>query len=184
MKKNLFFTVLAALCMCLGFVSCGDDDNTSGQGGDSRDHGDMTFVGTSKFYVVGMEGETSTTTYGDKVELTLVGEGKKQAEIIFPEMTYVYNGREMVVSSFKANTGVEYTMTGTPAEGNMEFDWEEGEFTATTTGADGNPKTIIGRLSAKYSHSAKKFDVVAEFKYGAMPMGIHYEMLEADYQKK
>lgn len=184
MKKNLFFIVLMALGVCLGFVSCGSDDDDTTPNGESRNHGAMSFVGTSKFYVVGMQDDTSVSISGDQVELTLVGVGNKQAEIIFPDMEYNHNGTDMVVKSFTANTGVDYTMTGSYPTGDMAFDWEEGEFTATTTGVDGNPKTITGKLSARYVHSTKKFDVVAEFKYGSMPMAIHYELLDADYQKK
>ena len=188
MKKNLFFMGLMLLGMSLSVISCGDDDDpvtdngSSNTDNGSRDHGAMTFVGTSRFYVVDKEGETTVITPEDKVELTLVGDGKKQAEIVIPDMEYDMNGNIMTVKSFTANSGVEYTMTDSYQTGDMAFEWAEGDFATTTTGADGNEKAVEGKISAKYNHSAKKFDVAVEFKYGAMPMAIHYE-LSGEYQK-
>lgn len=183
-KKNLLFMGLVALCMSLAFVSCGDDEENTNAGGSnggngSRDHGAMTFVGTSTFYVVGQP-ETSTTTADDKVTLTLTGDGNKQAEIVIPDMHY---SESMTVKSFTVNSGVEYTMTGSYATGDMAFEWADGEFTTTTTGTDGATKTVTGTVSAKYNHNAKKLDVTVEFKYGSMPMSIHYEITDAEYQK-
>ena len=184
MKKNLFFMGLMLLGMSLGVVSCGDDDDNvvTPTEDKKQNHGAMNFVGTSTFYVVGMQESTTTSKGGDNVQLTLTGDSKKQAEIVIPDMAYNMNGKDMIVKSFTANSGVEYTMTGSYQTGDMAFEWAEGEFSTTTTGTDGNTKEVKGTISAKYSHTAKKLDVVVEFTYGAMPMAIHYE-LSGDYQK-
>ena len=181
MKKNLFLMGLLTLCMSFGLVSCGDDDNSSNDGG-GNNHGVMTFVGTSTFYVVGMEADTKTTVPGDKVQMTLTGEGNKQASIVIPDMSYNYGGRDMNIKSFTANSGKEYTMTGSYQTGNMAFEWEEGEFATTTTGSDGNEKSVTGTIGAKYNHVTKQLDVVVEFKYGSMPFAINYAMI-GDFQK-
>ena len=148
----------------------------------AQSHGAMNFVGTSTFYVVGMESTTTTNVENDKVVLTLVGDGTKQAEIVIPDMEYNLGGNIMELKSFTANSGVEYTMTGSFKTGDMAFDWAEGDFTTTTTGADGQTKNISGKISAKYNHSAKQLEVSATFTYGAMPWPIHYEIV-GDYQK-
>jgi hypothetical protein len=148
----------------------------------AQNHGAMNFVGTSTFYVVGMQESTTTQVENDKVVLTLVGDGNKQAEIIIPDMGYNYQGSEMLLKSFTANSGVEYTMTGSPMTGNMAFDWAEGDFATTTTGVDGYEKAVAGKISAKYNHSAKQLEVSATFTYGAMPWPIHYEIV-GDYMK-
>ena len=145
----------------------------------AQQHGAMNFVGTSTFYVVGMQ-ETTTQVENDRVVLTLTGEGSKQAEIVIPDMNYNMQGNIMELKSFTANSGVEYTMTGSFKTGDMAFDWAEGDFTTTTTGADGQTKTVTGKISANYGHSSKKLKVTAEFKYGGMPFPIHYE-IEGDY---
>ena len=145
----------------------------------AQQHGAMNFVGTSTFYVVGMQ-ETTTQVENDRVVLTLTGEGSKLAEIVIPDMNYNMQGNIMELKSFTANSGVEYTMTGSFKTGDMAFDWAEGDFTTTTTGADGQTKTVTGKISANYGHSSKKLKVTAEFKYGAMPWPIHYE-IEGDY---
>ena len=148
----------------------------------AQNHGAMNFVGTSTFYVVGMQESTTTQVENDKVVLTLVGDGNKQAEIVIPDMGYNHQGSEMLLKSFTANSGVEYTMTGSPMTGNMAFDWAEGDFATTTTGVDGYEKAVAGKISAKYNHSAKQLEVSATFTYGAMPWPIHYEIV-GDYQK-
>ena len=145
----------------------------------AQQHGAMNFVGTSTFYVVGMQ-ETTTQVENDRVVLTLTGEGSKLADIKIPDMNYNMQGNIMELKSFTANSGVEYTMTGSFKTGDMAFDWAEGDFTTTTTGADGQTKTVTGKISANYGHSSKKLKVTAEFKYGAMPWPIHYE-IEGDY---
>jgi hypothetical protein len=147
----------------------------------AQQHGAMNFVGTSTFYVVGMQ-ETTTQVENDRVVLTLTGEGNKQAEIVIPDMNYNMQGNIMELKSFTANSGVEYTLTGSFATGDMAFEWAEGDFTATTTGADGYVKNISGKISAKYAHSAKKLEVSTTFNYGAMPFPIHYEIV-ANYVK-
>ena len=149
----------------------------------AQNHGAMNFVGTSTFYVVGMQEATTTQVENDKVVLTLTGEGNKQAEIVIPDMVYNMNGNLMELKSFTANSGVEYTMTGSFKTGDMAFDWAEGNFTTTTTGADNQTKTVTGKISANYGHNSKKLKVTAEFKYGAMPWPIHYE-IEGDYYKE
>ena len=146
----------------------------------AQQHGAMNFVGTSTFYVVGMQETTTTQVENDRVVLTLTGEGSKQAEIVIPDMNYNMQGNIMELKSFTANSGVEYTMTGSFKTGDMAFDWAEGDFTTTTTGADSQTKTVTGKISANYGHSSKKLKVTAEFKYGAMPWPIHYE-IEGDY---
>lgn len=166
MKKLFTLTFLLTLALTLS----------------AQNHGAMNFVGTSTFYVVGMQESTTTQVENDKVVLTLTGEGNKQAEIVIPDMGYNHQGSEMSLKSFTANSGVEYTMTGSFSTGDMAFDWAEGDFTTTTTGADGNMKTVTGKISANYGHNSKKLKVTAEFKYGAMPLTIHYE-IEGDYQK-
>ena len=148
----------------------------------AQGHGAMNFVGTSTFYVVGMQESTTTQVENDKVILTLTGTGSKQAEIVFPDMGYNHQGSEMSLKSFTANSGVDYVMTGSFMTGDMAFDWAEGEFSTTTTGADGFEKAVSGKLSAKYAHSAQKFEVTTEFTYGAMPFPIHYEFV-GNYQK-
>lgn len=148
----------------------------------AQGHGAMNFVGTSTFYVAGMQESTTTQVENDKVILTLTGTGNKQAEIVFPDMGYNHQGSEMSLKSFTANSGVDYVMTGSFMTGDMAFDWAEGEFSTTTTGADGFEKAVSGKLSAKYAHSAQKFEVTAEFTYGAMPFPIHYEFV-GNYQK-
>ena len=148
----------------------------------AQGHGAMNFVGTSTFYVVGMQESTTTQVENDKVILTLTGTGSKQAEIVFPDMGYNHQGSEMSLKSFTANSGVDYVMTGSFMTGDMAFDLAEGEFSTTTTGADGFEKAVSGKLSAKYAHSAQKFEVTTEFKYGAMPFPIHYEFV-GNYQK-
>ena len=145
----------------------------------AQNHGAMNFVGTSTFYVVGMQ-ETTTQVENDRVVLTLTGEGSKLADIKIPDMNYNMQGNIMELKSFTANSGVEYTMTGSFKTGDMAFDWAEGDFTTTTTGADSQTKTVTGKISANYGHSSKKLKVTAEFKYGAMPWPIHYE-IEGDY---
>ena len=149
----------------------------------AQNHGAMNFVGTSTFYVVGMQETTTTQVENDRVVLTLTGEGSKLADIKIPDMNYNMQGNIMELKSFTANSGVEYTMTGSYMTGNMAFDWAEGDFTTTTTGADGQTKTVTGKISANYGHSSKKLKVTAEFKYGAMPWPIHYE-IEGDYYKE
>ena len=149
----------------------------------AQNHGAMNFVGTSTFYVVGMQETTTTQVENDKVVLTLTGEGNKQAEIVIPDMVYNMNGNLMELKSFTANSGVEYTMTGSFKTGDMAFDWAEGNFTTTTTGADGQTKNVAGKISANYGHNSKKLKVTAEFSYGAMPWPIHYE-IEGDYQRE
>jgi hypothetical protein len=149
----------------------------------AQQHGAMNFVGTSTFYVVGMQETTTTQVENDKVVLTLTGEGSKLADIKIPDMNYNMQGNIMELKSFTANSGVEYTMTGSYMTGNMAFDWAEGDFTTTTTGADGQTKTVTGKISANYGHNSKKLKVTAEFKYGGMPFPIHYE-IEGDYQKE
>jgi hypothetical protein len=116
------------------------------------------------------------------VVLTLTGEGSKLADIKIPDMNYNMQGNIMELKSFTANSGVEYTLTGSFATGDMAFEWAEGDFTATTTGADGYVKNISGKISAKYAHSAKKLEVSTTFNYGAMPFPIHYEIV-ANYVK-
>lgn len=148
----------------------------------AQNHGSMNFVGTSTFYVVGMQ-ETTTQVENDRVVLTLTGESSKLADIKIPDMNYNMQGNIMELKSFTANSGVEYTMTGSFKTGDMAFEWAEGDFTATTTGADGQTKTVTGKISANYGHSSKKLKVTVEFKYGAMPWPIHYE-IEGDYQKE
>ena len=148
----------------------------------AQQHGAMNFVGTSTFYVVGMQ-ETTTQVENDRVVLTLTGEGSKLADIKIPDMNYNMQGNIMELKSFTANSGVEYTMTGSFKTGDMAFDWAEGDFTTTTTGADGQTKTVAGKISANYGHNSKKLKVTAEFKYGGMPFPIHYE-IEGDYQKE
>ena len=143
----------------------------------AQNHGSMNFVGTGTFYVVGMESVTTTQSENDKVVLTLTGDGNKQAEIVIPDMNYSLNGSPMNLKSFTANSGVEYTMTGSFKTGDMAFEWAEGDFTATTTGADGNVKNISGKISAKYAHSAQKLEVSTTFNYGVMPFPIHYEIV-------
>ncbi len=149
----------------------------------AQNHGAMNFVGTSTFYVVGMQETTTTQVENDRVVLTLTGEGSKLADIKIPDMNYNMQGNIMELKSFTANSGVEYTMTGSYKTGDMAFDWAEGDFTTTTTGADGQTKTVAGKISANYGHSSKKLKVTAEFKYGAMPWPIHYE-IEGDYDKE
>ncbi|MBO5586668.1 MAG: hypothetical protein J5914_03140 [Prevotella sp.] len=149
----------------------------------AQQHGAMNFVGTSTFYVVGMQEATTTQVENDKVVLTLTGEGSKLADIKIPDMNYNMQGTIMELKSFTANSGVEYTMTGSFKTGDMAFDWAEGDFTTTTTGADGQTKTVAGKISANYGHNSKKLKVTAEFKYGGMPFPIHYE-IEGDYQKE
>ncbi len=166
MKK--IFTLIVALVATLSVMA--------------QNHGAMNFAGTSTFYVVGMESTTTTNTENDKVVLTLVGEGSKQAEIVIPDMEYNMNGNIMTVKSFTANSGVEYTMTGSFQTGDMAFEWEEGEFSTTTTGVDGNTKAVTGKIKAKYAHNAKKLEVSTTFTYGAMPFSIHYE-INGDYLK-
>ena len=166
MKK--IFTFLCALVLAEGAVA--------------QNHGAMNFVGTSTFYVINMQESTTTHQENDCVTLTLTGEGNKQAEIVIPDMEYDMNGNIMTLKSFTANSGVEYTMTGSFKTGDMAFDWAEGDFTTTTTGADGQTKNISGKISAKYNHSAKQLEVSATFTYGAMPWPIHYEIV-GDYQK-
>lgn len=184
MKKNLFLMGLMLLGMSLGVVSCGDDDDNvvTPTEDKKQNHGAMNFVGTSTFYVVSMQDETTTNKVDDNVQLTLTGEGNKQAEIVIPDMEYNMNGNIMTVKSFTANSGVEYTMKGSYQTGDMAFEWAEGDFTTTTTGADNKEKTVSGKISAKYNHAAKQLDVVVEFKYGAMPFPIHYA-LSGEYQK-
>ena len=148
----------------------------------AQGHGAMNFVGTSTFYVVGMQESTTTQVENDKVILTLTGTGSKQAEIVFPDMGYNHQGSEMSLKSFTANSGVDYVMTGSFMTGDMAFDWAEGEFSTTTTGADGFEKAVSGKMSSKYAHSAQKLEVTAEFTYGAMPFPIHYEFV-GNYQK-
>jgi len=167
MKK--IFTLIVALVATLSVMA--------------QNHGAMNFVGTSTFYVVGMQETTTTQVENDRVVLTLTGEGSKQAEIVIPDMVYNMNGNLMELKSFTANSGVEYTMTGSFMTGDMAFDWAEGDFTTTTTGADNQTKTVTGKISANYGHNSKKLKVTAEFKYGAMPWPIHYEM-EGDYYKE
>jgi len=167
MKK--VFTLIAILGITVGAMA--------------QNHGAMNFVGTSTFYVVGMQETTTTQVENDRVVLTLTGEGSKQAEIVIPDMNYNMQGNIMELKSFTANSGVEYTMTGSYMTGNMAFDWAEGDFTTTTTGADGQTKTVAGKISANYGHNSKKLKVTAEFKYGGMPFPIHYE-IEGDYQKE
>ena len=148
----------------------------------AQSHGAMNFVGTSTFWVDGMESTTTTNVENDKVVLTLVGDGKKQAEIVIPDMEYNLGGNIMELKSFTANSGVEYTMTGSFVTGDMAFEWAEGDFSTTTIGADSKTKNISGKISAKYNHSAKKLEVSATFSYGSMPWPIHYGIV-GDYQK-
>jgi hypothetical protein len=164
MKK--IFTLIVALVATLSAMA--------------QNHGAMNFVGTSTFYVVGMQEATTTQVENDRVVLTLTGEGSKLADIKIPDMNYNMQGNIMELKSFTANSGVEYTMTGSFKTGDMAFDWAEGDFTTTTTGADGQTKTVAGKISANYGHNSKKLKVTAEFKYGAMPWPIHYE-IEGDY---
>ena len=166
MKK--IFTFLCALVLAGGAVA--------------QNHGAMNFVGTSTFYVINMQESTTTHQENDCVTLTLTGEGNKQAEIVIPDMQYDMNGNIMTLKSFTANSGVEYTMTGSFQTGDMAFEWAEGGFSTTTTGADGNEKTVTGTISAKYGHSTKKLEVAVDFNYGSMPFAIHYEM-SGDYLK-
>ena len=166
MKK--IFTFLCALVLAGGAVA--------------QNHGAMNFVGTSTFYVINMQESTTTHQENDCVTLTLTGEGNKQAEIVIPDMQYDMNGNIMTLKSFTANSGVEYTMTGSFQTGDMAFEWAEGGFSTTTTGADGNEKTVTGTISAKYGHSTKKLEVTVDFNYGSLPWPIHYEIV-GDYQK-
>ena len=160
MKK--IFTLIIALVATLSAMAQG--------------HGAMNFVGTSTFYVVQMQTATTTQTENDKVTLTLTGEGSKLASIVIPDMQYDMNGNIMTIKSFTANSGVEYAMTGSYMTGDMVFEWAEGDFSTTTTGADGNTKNVAGKISAKYAHNAKQLEVSLNFTYGAMPFEIHYEM--------
>ncbi|MBQ9237244.1 MAG: hypothetical protein IJ183_04950 [Prevotella sp.] len=167
MKK--FFTLIVVLVAAMSAMA--------------QNHGAMAFVGTSTYYVVGMESSTMTNTENDKVVLTLTGDGSKQASIVIPDMEYDLSGNLMSLRSFTANSGVEYVMTGSYMTGDMAFEWAEGDFSTTTIGADGNVKNVAGKISAKYAHNAKKFEMSAEFTYGAMPFPIHYEIV-GDYVKE
>ncbi|MBO6233827.1 MAG: hypothetical protein J6N43_00155, partial [Prevotella sp.] len=51
----------------------------------AQNHGAMNFVGTSTFYVVGMQEATTTQVENDRVVLTLTGEGSKLADIKIPD---------------------------------------------------------------------------------------------------
>ena len=174
--KKILFTMTTLIMMALCVASCGDDDNNT-TNPEQPKHGDMMFQGTSVFNVE-TTGYADATQEGDKVYLTLSGAAKKQAEIVIPDLTYTMSGggRSMTIKSFTANSGKEYTMTGSFQTGDMAFEWAEGGFSTTTIGADGNEKTVTGTISAKYDHKAKKLVVsITNFRYGNMPMTMRYD---------
>ena len=137
-------------------------------------HGGMYFVGDATFSAMGASKE-------QKKDTLIVELGNKNAgtsdKITFPDMVFSPN---MVIKSFTVD-GLAYTMVGKYP--NMYFEWDADEFSATTTGTDGQEKQVSGKLNAKYFHTQNKFAVTAEFTYGGMPHSVSYTCEAAFYLK-
>lgn len=133
-------------------------------------HGTMNFIGTSDFYLPAMKEQSLTKTIGDNVTVTM---GESTQSITVPEMYYAT--MNMTIPSFTISD-LTYTMTGSPATGDMAFEWNSNGFTTTTKDAGGAEKTVTGTaLKAKYTHANGTLTLVVTFTYGKMPMAITYE---------
>lgn len=137
----------------------------------AQQHGAMNFVGQADFYVTLMKDNTFTKVSKDTVKVTLGSDSK--ASITTPAM--VYKAMGVTVNPFTLSD-LAYTMTGSPATGNMVFTWNASNLTTTTPDATGNEKTVtVSSLTATYTHATGKMTLAMEFKYGSMPFALTYE---------
>lgn len=133
-------------------------------------HSTMNFVGNSDFYLPAMKEQSLTKNVKDIVTVTM---GETTQSITVPEM--YYPAMNMTIPSFTIPE-LTYTMTGSPATGDMAFEWSSNSFTTTTKDAAGAEKTVTGTaLKAKYTHADGTLTLEVTFNYGKMPMAITYE---------
>ncbi len=134
--------------------------------------GNLKFIGNGEFYLPAMQQNTQTATTKDVVTVTM---GDETQAFDIPEMHYA--AMNMTINPFNI-AGLSYTMTGSPANGDMQFEWQGKDITTTAAGNDGAEKTVtVSEFNAAYNHANGELTLALTFKYGNMPFDLHYAVV-------
>ncbi len=132
-------------------------------------HGTMNFVGDADFWS-GEKNATFTTQVKDVVQV-IMGDNDTQS-IIIPDMAFDKEGLQATIKSF-AISGLTYTMSSD--QSGMVISWTSDKTTSTTTGTDGEAKSItVSDLKATYTHATEVLTVTFTLKYESIAKDVVY----------
>lgn len=129
----------------------------------------MNFVGDAEFWLSQKKNATFVTQVKDDVQV-IMGDNKTQS-ITVPDMVFDKGEFSATVKSFTIS-GLSYTMDQTSG---MVISWTSDKFTSTTTGTDGETKSISGSdLKATYTHATGVLTVTFTLTYESIDKEVVY----------
>ncbi len=132
---------------------------------------EANFVGTSTFFVPGMESQTTTTTPKDTVVFDLSGFNAQTCYAKAKLPSLYYAAANMTLPSFVIDN-ISCSMD-TDAK---TITCTDQKFTTEATGADGQTKAVTGTITVSYDTIKGGMQLSATFSYGSMPVSVTYKM--------
>ena len=131
----------------------------------------MNFVGDAEFWLSQEKNATFVTQVKDDVKV-IMGDNNTQS-ITVPDMVFDKGEFSATVESFTIS-GLSYTTTNDKTSG-LVISWTSDKFTSTTTGTDGETKSISGSdLKATYTHATGVLAVTFTLKYESIEKDVVY----------
>ena len=132
---------------------------------------ESNFVGTSTFFVPGMEDQTTTTTLKDTVAFDLFGFNAATYYVKAKLPSLYYAASNMTLPSFVIDS-VSCTLDMTA----KTITCTDQKFTTKATGTDGQAKDVAGTITVSYDANKGGMQLSATFSYGSMPVSVTYKM--------